>query len=169
MNEQIKNWRDRLAKMKFVKRQSTALLEVDDVNGEKLIFPEIGEASEITTDTVVTATDGTHVISLDNKTLTIEVLNGKVASVTEDGSQEEMNEETQQFVEAVATALLDHDTLLATAQKTIEAQAATIATMQEDFKKFKATMSHQNDEVVEKEKGVLIGGKKIDLSKINLK
>ena len=183
------SWRDRLAKMKLGgARKPTAKLEIDDANGEKLIFPEIGDVSEIAEGVAVTATDGTHVFVADTTTYTVEVTAGKIASVVETPTQadppaaEAMSAETVEFIEAVAQALEEAGEFQATAQKTIDEQAKTIieqsnliATMQEDFKKFKATMGHKDDKGEgagaddEPTKKVSIKGKSIDLSKLNLK
>jgi hypothetical protein len=174
------SWRDRLAKMKIVKapRVAKAILEIDDANGETLIFPEIGDASEIAEDVTVTATDGAHVMTVDGRTFTVDILNGKVVAVTEDapaGDEDaaaEMNAETAEFVQAVAEALEEAAEFKATAEAKIAEQAETIATMQEDFKKFKATMGHSDDKAPagdDDKKQVVIGKKKIDFSKINLK
>jgi hypothetical protein len=175
------SWRDRLAKMKIVKapRIAKAILEIDDANGETLIFPEIGDASEIAEDVAVTATDGAHVMTVDGRTFTVDILNGKVVAVTEDTpaaaeeeADAEMNAETAEFVQAVAEALEEAAEFKATAEAKIAEQAETIATMQEDFKKFKATMGHSDDKAPagdDDKKQVVIGKKKIDFSKINLK
>lgn len=173
-------WRDRLAKMKLAggPRKATAILEIDDANGETLVFPEIGDVSEIAAEVTVTATDGSHVITADGKTYTIEIAAGKVVTVVEempeapaDPASAEMNAETAEFVEAVAEALADAEDFKATALATIQAQAETIATMQEDFKKFKATMGHGSDEDEQDDtkKKIVIGKKSIDFAKINLK
>jgi hypothetical protein len=170
-------WRDRLAKMKLggADRKATAILEIDDANGETLIFPEIGDVSEIAMDVTVTATDGAHVVAVDGKTFTIDIMAGKVVSVIEEmpaGPGAEMNAETAEFIGAVAEALGEHEEFKTSATALIEAQAQTIATMQEDFKKFKATMGHGSDEDEEQDetkKKIVIGKKSIDFAKINLK
>jgi hypothetical protein len=166
--------------MKIVKapRVAKAILEIDDANGETLIFPEIGDASEIAEDVAVTATDGAHVMTVDGRTFTVDILNGKVVAVTEDtpATEEEaaaeMSAETAEFVQAVAEALEEAAEFKATAEAKIAEQATTIATMLEDFKKFKATMGHSDDRAPagdDDKKQVVIGKKKIDFSKINLK
>lgn len=175
-------WRDRLAKMKLGggQRKSTAKLEIDDANGEALIFPEIGDVSEIIEGVAVTATDGTHVFTADSSVYTIEVAGGKVTKVVEDQTgdpapaAEAMSPETVEFIEAVATALEAAEEFKATAEAKIEEQANLIATMQEDFKNFKATMGHKSDKDDDsadgdKKKTLSIGGKSINLAKLNLK
>lgn len=175
------SWRDRLAKMKLVgTRKPTAKLEIDDANGEKLSFPEIGDVSEIAEGVAVTATDGTHVFVADNTTYTVEVLAGAIVSVVETPTEadppapEAMSSETKEFIDAVAEALEEHAEFKATAEAKIEAQEQLIATMQADFKKFKATMGHKDDKVDEPggdepKKKVTINGKAIDFAKLNLK
>lgn len=178
------SWRDRLAKMKLGgARKPTAKLEIDDANGEKLIFPEIGDVSEIAEGVAVTATDGTHVFVADTTTYTVEVLAGVIVSVVETPTEadppvaeaEAMSPETAEFIEAVAEALEEHAQFKATAEATIAEQANLIATMQADFTKFKATMGHSDDKGDgagaddDKKKKVSIGGKSIDLAKLNLK
>lgn len=176
------SWRDRLAKMKLGgARKPTAKLEIDDANGEKLVFPEIGDVSEIAEGVAVTATDGTHVFVADTTTYTVEVLAGSIVSVAETPTEadppaaEAMSQETVEFIEAVAQALEAAEEFKATAEAKIEEQANLIATMQEDFKKFKATMGHEDDKGDgagaddDKKKKVSIGGKSIDLAKLNLK
>lgn len=175
------SWRDRLAKMKLGgARKPTAKLEIDDANGEKLIFPEIGDVSEIAEGVAVTATDGTHVFVADTTTYTVEVLAGSIVSVVETPTEaaaeaEAMSPETVEFIEAVAEALEAAEEFKATAEAKIEEQANLIATMQEDFKKFKATMGHKDDKGdgagadEEPTKKVSIKGKSIDLAKLNLK
>lgn len=172
-------WRDRLAKMKLGggQRKSTAKLEIDDANGEALIFPEIGDVSEIIEGVAVTATDGTHVFTADSSVYTIEVAGGKVTKVVEDQTgdpaPEAMSPETVEFIEAVATALEAAEEFKATAEAKIEEQANLIATMQEDFKNFKATMGHKSDKDDDKDddkkKTLQIGGRSINLAKLNLK
>lgn len=175
------SWRDRLAKMKLVgTRKPTAKLEIDDANGEKLIFPEIGDVSEIAEGVAVTAADGTHVFVADATTYTVEVAAGLIVSVVETPVEadppaaEAMSPETAEFIGAVAEALEEHAEFKATAEATIAEQGRTIATMQEDFKKFKATMGHKGDKVDktdedEPKKKVTINGKAIDFAKLNLK
>jgi len=175
------SWRDRLAKMKLGgARKSTAKLEIDDANGEKLIFPEIGDVSEIAEGVAVTAADGTHVFVADTTTYTVEVAAGLIVSVvetpveTDPPAPEAMSPETAEFIGAVAEALEEHATFKATAEATIAEQGRTIATMQAEFTKFKATMGHKDDKADETggdepKKKVTINGKAIDFAKLNLK
>lgn len=169
------SWRDRLAKMTGkAKPKSTAKLEIDDANGEKLIFPEIGDVSEIAEGVAVTATDGEHVFTSDTTTYNVTVAGGKVTAVTEtpmDAPAAEMNAETAEFVEAVALGLEAAETFQATAETRIVALETQLATALETINTLRSTMSHAKPKEGEGSdpKEFKIGGKKIDLSKINLK
>ena len=173
------SWKDRLAKMRGKgKPKPTAKLEIDDaVSGEKLIFPEIGDVSEIAEGVAVTATDGPHVFTADTTTYTVEVLGGKVVSVVEAPIEEEaaaeMSAETAEFVEAVAEALEVAGEFQATATAKFTKLESDLATALETIKTLKATMSHaepgEGEGTDPKPKTFKVGGKAIDLSKINLK
>jgi len=174
-------WRERLAKLKGSKapRSATAKLEIDDaVSGEKLIFTEIGDVSEIAEGVAVTATDGTHVFTSDTTTYTVEVLAGKVVSVVEtpiegDPAAEAMSAETAEFVEAVAEALEVAGEFQATAEGRITKLETDLATALGTIATFRATMSHaapaEGEGTDPKPKTFKVAGKSIDLSKINLK
>lgn len=181
---QTLGWRDRLAKLKGFKAKpkATAKLEVDDANGEKMIFPEIGDVSEIKEGVAVTATDGTHVFVADTTTYTCEVLNGKIVSVVETPTAEEeqeaeaMNEDTQAFVEAVAQELEANETFRTSAQAEIDELKTQLATAAQSIKDLKALMKHGGDDTDDGKGGkkpaaggLKIGGKSINLDKINLK
>src|SRR6478735_4774337 len=96
------SWKDRLAKMTGkAKPKATAKLEIDDANGETLVFPEIGDVSEIAEGVTVTAADGEHVFTADATTYTVVVTNGVVTSFTEtpiEVAAAEMSAETVEFV-----------------------------------------------------------------------
>ena len=171
-------WRERLAALKGKGKQhkSTAKLEIDDANGEKLIFPEIGDISEIAEGVAIEATDGEHVFIADTKTYTVTVAGGKVTAVVETVIEEaaadtEMNAETVAFVEAVAEALEAGETFQTTAKASIEKLTTDLATALGEIKTLKSTMSHAKPKEGEagEAKEFKVGGKKIDLSKINLK
>jgi len=172
-------WRERLAKLRGSKapRTATAKLEIDDaVSGEKLIFPEIGDVSEIAEGVAVTATDGPHVFTADTTTYTVEVLAGKVVSVVETPIEEaaaEMSAETAEFVEAVAEALEANETFQATAEGRITKLETDLATALGTISTLRATMSHgaaaEGEGTDDKPKPFRVAGKTIDLSKINLK
>ena len=172
-------WRERLAALKGKGKQhrATAKLEIDDATGEKLIFPEIGDVSEIAEGVAIEATDGEHVFVADTTTYTVTVAGGKVTAVVETPTEEdpadetEMNAETVAFVEAVAEALETGEAFQATATASIDKLTTDLATALAEIKTLKSTMSHGKAKEGEAEdaKEFKVGGKKIDLSKINLK
>lgn len=171
-------WRERLAALKGKGKQhkSTAKLEIDDATGETLVFPEIGDVSEIAEGVAIEATDGEHVFVADTTTYTVTVAGGKVTTVVEtptEGAAEEteMNAETVAFVEAVAEALETGEAFQATATASIDKLTTDLATALAEIKTLKSTMSHGKAKEGEAEdaKEFKVGGKKIDLSKINLK
>ena len=171
-------WRDRLAKLKGkTPPKATAKLEIaDQATGENMIFPEIGDVSEIREGVTVTATDGEHVFVADATTYTVEVANGVVTSVTETPTDAATasSPETTEFVEAVAEALGEHEAFKTEATAQLAELKTALATAQQELKDFKATMSHGGDgtgangAAATGGKTVSIGGKKIDLNKINI-
>ena len=171
------SWKDRLAKMTGKgKPKPTAKLVVDDATGEELIFPEIGDVSEIAEGVAVTATDGEHVFTTDGTTYTVTVAAGLVTAIVETPIVDpaaQMSAETAEFIEAVATSLEAAETFQATAQASIDELKTQLTTALGEIKTLKATMSHQKPKEGEgtddDDKGVKIGGKKIDFKKINLK
>lgn len=172
-------WRERLAALKGKGKQhkATAKLEIDDATGEKLVFPEIGDVSEIAEGVAIEATDGEHVFVADTTTYTVTVAGGKVTAVAETPVEEdpaaetEMNAETVAFVEAVAEALETGEAFQTTAEARITKLEADLATALGTIGTLKSTMSHgkAKEGEAEEAKEFKIGGKKIDLSKINLK
>lgn len=170
-------WRERLAALKGKGKQhkATAKLEIDDATGEKLVFPEIGDVSEIAEGVAIEATDGEHVFVADTTTYTVTVAGGKVTAVVEtveeDPAETEMNAETVAFVEAVAEALETGEAFQTTAEARITKLEADLATALGTIGTLKSTMSHgkAKEGEAEEAKEFKIGGKKIDLSKINLK
>jgi len=182
--EGVLSWKDRAAKIlgkTKPKPTATAKLEIDDaVSGEKLVFSEIGDVSEIAEGVAVTATDGPHVFTADTTTYTVEVLAGKVVSVVEaaieneEEAAAEMSAETAEFVEAVAEALEVAGEFQATAEERITKLETDLATALGTIKTLKATMSHKTPKEGESDddgtpKPLRVNGRAIDLSKINLK
>ena len=171
-------WKDRLAKMRGKgAAKPTAKLEVDDANGEKLILPEIGDVSEIAEGVTVTATNGDHVFTADATTYTVTVLDGVITKVAEAPTAEEeapsaMSDETVEFIEAVAQELETNEAFRVSAKASIDALTAGLATANATIAALKSTMSHgkaKEGEGAGEPKGFTVGGKKIDLNKINLK
>jgi hypothetical protein len=174
------SWKDRLAKMTGkAKPKATAKLEIDDANGEKLLFPEISDVSEIAEGVAVTATDGEHVFTSDTTTYTVTVAAGVITAVVETPIEEEapaaeaMGEETIAFVEAVAEAMEVAETFQATATAKFTKLESDLATALETIKTLKATMSHaapaEGEGTDGNPKPFKVAGRTIDLSKINLK
>jgi len=177
-------WAERLAKLKLrgkkPKPAATAKLEIDDATGETLIFPNIGDVSEIDQDVEVTATDGKHVFTVDGSVYTIEVVAGKVTHVVEDQTGEDepdpeaMNAETAEFIEAVASELAVNEGFRTTAQASIDQVIADNAALREEIKKLKGLMKHGGDgtgdgDDQDEKTTIKVAGKTIDLKKINLK
>ena len=173
------SWRDRLAKLRGKgKAKPTAKLEIDDANGETLIFPEIGDVSEIAEGVAVTATDGEHIFVADATTYTVTVAGGLITAVVEtpveeDSTDETMSAETAEFVEAVALECEANEAFRTTAQASIDALTAGLATANATIATLKATMSHAKPEEGEgaagEPKKFKVAGKTIDLTKINLR
>jgi len=171
------SWTERLAKMRGkAKPKATAKLEVDDANGEKLLFPEISDVSEIAEGVAVTATDGEHVFTADNTTFTVTVAAGVITAVVETPIEEApagaMSAETVEFIEAVAEAMGAAETFQATAAAEIETLKTGLAAALVTIETLKATMSHgraAEGESDEKPKTLKVNGKSINLDKINLK
>lgn len=180
------SWADRLAALKAKaagkkKPAATAKLEIDDATGETLVFPEIGDVSEIIEGVTVTATDGDHVFTADGSTYTVTVEAGKVTKVVEDQTDPEEDEtivakedQTDEFIEAVAIELAANEEFRTSAQALIDAQALQITALGEEIKKLKGLMKHKGDGTNDDDdkggagKALKIGGKTIDLDKINL-
>jgi len=174
------SWKDRLAKMTGkAKPKATAKLEIDDANGEKLLFPEISDVSEIAEGVAVTATDGEHVFTSDTSTYTVTVAAGVITAVIETPLADPnapaagaMSEETVAFVEAVAEAMEASETFQATARWQIEELIASNKKLTNDLATLRATMSHakpKEGEGDDEPKTFKVAGRTIDLSKINIK
>jgi homogentisate 1,2-dioxygenase len=159
-----KNWKTALAAMGIVPKQVKMVFEIDGANGEKLIFPDANDISEIKEGIAVTAEDGEHVFITDGKTYKIEVTSGKVAKIdiTEEKEAEAEGADMQEVLQEFANEFEAKD-LQITEMK------ATISTLQKSIEDIKALMSHGKDDLKKEEKDFFINGKKIDLSKIKNK
>ena len=172
------SWRDRLAKLREKgKAKPTAKLEIDDANGETLIFPEIGDVSEIAEGVAVTATDGEHIFVADATTYTVTVAGGLITAVVETPVEDAppadaMSAETAEFVEAVAMECETNEAFRTTARAEIDELKTSLAAALGEIKTMKATMSHATPPEGEGDKGepkkFKVAGKTIDLTKINL-
>ena len=173
------SWRDRLAKLRGAgKAKPTAKLEIDDANGETLIFPEIGDVSEIAEGVAVTATDGEHIFVADAITYTVTVAGGLITAVVETPVEDAppadaMSAETVEFIEAVAFECETNEAFRTKAQGEIDELKGSLATALGEIKTMKATMSHakppEGEGSAGEPKAFKVGGKNIDLTKINLK
>lgn len=171
------SWKERLAGIRGkAKPKATAKLEIDDANGETLMFPEIGDVSEIAEGVAVTATDGDHVFVADTTTYTVTVLDGIITKVLAEETEIEeeasaMSPETVEFIEAVAQELGVNEEFRATAQASIDDLTSRLATALSSIETMRATMTHKTPEEGEgsgAKKPVKIGKKEINLDKINL-
>jgi len=168
-----KSWLERAAAIKAKaqkggKPEPSALLKIDDANGETMEFPEIGDVSEIVEGVAVTAADGEHVFEADGKIYTVTVLGGAVTTV----AVEDATDSTEEFITAVVEELAANEEFKTTALQAIEDLKTELATAKTDFEKLKATLKHKGDGLepdAPKATSVRVGGKTIDLSKINLK
>lgn len=158
------------------KPEATAKLEIADrATGTVIVFPEIGAVSEIDTDVAVTAEDGQYVFEADGFVYTVDVKDGKVTNVVEDQTGEDvMSADTTAFIEGVAEALETAETFQTDATARIEKLETDLATALSTIKDLRSKISHKSDRDDEdpdkNPKGkIKIGGKDIDLSKINLK
>lgn len=171
-------WKQRAAALVKGKKkeEATAKLEIADrATGKVIVFPEIGAVSEIDTDVAVTAEDGQYVFEADGFVYTVDVKDGKVTNVVEDQTGEDvMNSDTTAFIEGVAEALETAETFQTDATARIEKLETDLATALTTIKDLRSKISHKSDrddEDPEKDpKGkIKVGGKEINLGKINLK
>lgn len=181
---QPKTWKDRFAGLTGGKKKDkpSAKLEIDDATGETLIFPDLGDISEIVEGVTVTATDGDHVFTADNSVYTVTVLDGKVTLVIEDqtGTDDDGNplsEETTAFVEAVVEEMDTNATFRAEALAAITTLTEGLAAANKTIATMRATMKHGGDGTDDGGDGgagsgtpktFKVGGKTVDISKINL-
>jgi hypothetical protein len=174
MNHRLKT---ALAAMGIVSKKAkdaSMIFEIDGANGEKLTFPEANDITEIEEGSAVTAEDGEHVFVADGKTYTIKVEAGKVTSleVTEEEPlvDSEMSAETIEMLQAIANQFEENATALASLRTELETARTESESFKTAFAEMKALMSHGGDDTDDdKDKNLVIGGKKIDLKKINIK
>lgn len=182
------NWKQLLANMGIkpaAKTGATNLLEVTGATGELISFPDISDPTEIAEGTAVVADDGDHVFDVDMKCYTVTVAGGLVTAVLiEDCAPADPaapaapadpaapSTDTTAFL----TAVVEEITALNAANVTKDAQIATmletINGLNTTLTTLKGLMSHGGDGAEgnkPESTNVVIGGKNIDLSKINLK
>lgn len=187
----VPGWKARLAKMGIVpktQQAGKAKLEIDDANGETMVFPEIGDVSEIVEGVTVTAEDGDHVFTADDSIYTVTVENGVVTKVIEDQTNTETEEEVAARVAAEAAAKeaginaatfeafqeianeLEANAQFRTATaKQISDLSAENVKLKKELADAKALMSHDGDggNGGADDKELIINGKKIDFNKLN--
>lgn len=170
-----KNWKTALAAMGIVPKNDkpNMVLEIQDANGVNLVFPDVNDITEIEVGTAVTAEDGEHVFTADNNTYTIVVAAGVVTELEVEPIESPapapdpieptnvLTPETIEMLQAFA------DQFEASA-KAIEALQAQNADLVQTIADLKGLMSHDDDKPKPAAE-VVIGGKKIDLTKLNLK
>lgn len=172
-----KNWKTALAAMGIVPKNDkpNMVLEIQDANGVNLVFPDVNDITEIEVGTTVTAEDGEHVFTADNNTYTIMVAAGVVTELEVEPIEapapapatdpiEPTNVLTPETIEMLQ-AFADQFEVSATAIAALQAQNAELVQTIADLK---GLMSHDDDKPKPAAE-VVIGGKKIDLTKINLK
>jgi hypothetical protein len=151
------NLREKLAELGFVKKEPQAKLELQDVAGEPLVFSAIGDIAQVKEGVSVDATDGEHVLTIDEIVYTVSVASGKIASVVK---KEE--DQTAEFVETVVTAFND-------LQSKFGLATAEITNLRQELTDLKANLSHKQEPTKPVNTGVNFGGKTFDVTKLNFK
>jgi hypothetical protein len=151
------NLREKLAELGFIKKEPQAKLELQDVVGEPLVFSTIGDIAQVKEGVPVDATDGEHVLTIDEIVYTVNVADGKIASVVK---KEE--DQTAEFVETVVTAFND-------LQSKFGLATAEITNLRQELTDLKANLSHKQEPTKPVNTGVNFGGKTFDVTKLNFK
>ncbi len=151
------NLREKLAELGFIKEEPQAKLELQDVVGEPLVFSTIGDIAQVKEGVQVDATDGEHVLTIDEIVYTVNVSGGKIASVVK---KEE--DQTAEFVETVVTAFND-------LQSKFGLATAEITNLRQELTDLKANLSHKQEPIKPVNTGVNFGGKTFDVTKLNFK
>lgn len=170
-----KNWKTALAAMGIVPKNDkpNMVLEIQDANGVNLVFPDVNDITEIEVGTAVTAEDGEHVFTADNNTYSIVVAAGVVTELEVEPIEppapapdpiEPTNVLTPETIEMLQ-AFADQFEASAKAIEALQAQSADLVQTIADLK---GLMSHDDDKPKPATE-VVIAGKKIDLTKLNLK
>lgn len=152
------NLREKLAELGFIKKEPQAKLELQDVTGELLEFSTIGDIAQVKKGVPVTAEDGEHVLTIDEIVYTVNVADGKIASVL----KKEEEDQTAEFVETVVTAFTDLETKFGLAN-------AEITNLRQELTDLKANLSHKQEPTKPVNTGVNFGGKTFDMTKLNFK
>lgn len=171
-----KNWKTALAAMGIVPKNDkpNMVLEIQDANGVNLVFPDVNDITEIEVGTAVTAEDGEHVFTADNNTYSIVVAAGVVTELEVEPIESPapapdpieptnvLTPETIEMLQAFADQFDASATAIAALQKQNAELVQTIADL-------KGLMSHADDKKKDEPTSIVIGGKQIDLTKLNLK
>lgn len=170
-----KNWKTALAAMGIVPKNDkpNMVLEIQDANGVNLVFPDVNDITEIEVGTAVTAEDGEHVFTADNNTYSIVVAAGVVTELEVEPIDppapapdpiEPTNVLTPETIEMLQAFADQFDA----SAKAIEALQKQNAELVQTIADLKGLMSHDDDKPKPATE-VVIAGKKIDLTKLNLK
>ena len=136
-----RNWKTALAAMGIVPKQAKMIFEIDGANGEKLIFPDANDITEIKQDSAITAEDGEHVFVADGKTYKIEVLGGIVTKleIVETPPVAEVDPAMQEVLQEFANEFEAKD-------KEIAEMKVTISSLEKSLNDVKALMNHGKDD-----------------------
>lgn len=165
-----KNWREALAALgiKPTKKPApTALFEVDTADGTKLSFPDINDITELQEGATTSAEDGEYTFQADGKTYKVVIAGGVVTSMEE--TEAEGGDPSIEMAEGLAEALQAFANEFEAKDAEILELKTEAAATKTAIENLKALMSHGSDETAGKPKDVVVGGRKIDLSKLNKK
>ena len=116
-----------------------AELIIDDSNGTSLTFPDISDVSEIAEGVAVSNADGMYTIADGDNTITIEVLNGTIASVVIVEPTDDSAEATAEVLDAEVQAVLE------TLVEANVSQKALIVALQKEMKDLKVSLKHSDE------------------------
>ena len=135
-----------------------AKFEIDDVNGKKLSFPNIGSVAEIKEGVEVTADEGEHVLTIDGITYTVTVAGGKVATIVE---VQASNNGAEEFMQAVAEAFAEQSRIFEAYRTEAKAE---IEGLNSKIAELVTNLGHKSEP--EAPKIVVVNGKEFDKTKI---
>lgn len=157
----MKSLEDRLADFGITwgkKPKPEAKFEIDDVNGKKLSFPNIGSVAEIKEGVEVTADEGEHVLTIDGITYTVTVAGGKVATIVE---VQASNNGAEEFMQAVAEAFAEQSRIFEAYRTEAKAEIEGLNAKISDLV---TNLGHKSEP--DAPKTVVVNGKEFDKSKI---
>ena len=174
-----KNWKTALAAMGITPKHKAGkmVFEIQDANGVNLVFPDANDITEIAVGSAVTAEDGEHVFTADGNTYNISVVAGAVTELEVEPIEVPPAAPAAPAAPAPTNVLsVETIAMLQAFADQFEESANMIAALQtqngvleQSITDLKALMSHDGDSGKDQPTNVFIGGKKIDLTKINLK